>query len=54
MTEWAEFIDILGKSEASQEVKNLCLSINEDVNISIDPIEHNDPIGRKLVLKISL
>ncbi|MEQ5042374.1 hypothetical protein JI723_11345 [Providencia manganoxydans] len=46
MTEWAEFVDILGKSETSQEVKNLCLSINEDVNISIDPIEHNDPIGR--------
>ncbi|WP_272677303.1 hypothetical protein ACLI07_17605 [Providencia huaxiensis] len=46
MIQWAEFISALGKPENSQEVKWLCLSINEVADVSSDPTEYNDPIGR--------
>ena len=46
MAEWIKFINALGKTQTSKEVKQLCLLINEVADISSDPIEFNDALGR--------
>ncbi|MEX0447626.1 hypothetical protein [Xenorhabdus sp. SGI246] len=45
MIDWNLFINALGTAESSKEFSELCLVIEEQAQVSQDPLEYNDPVG---------
>ncbi|WP_340617110.1 hypothetical protein [Xenorhabdus entomophaga] len=45
MIDWNLFINALGAAESSKEFSELCLAIEEQAQVSQDPLEYNDPEG---------
>ncbi|WP_237385420.1 outer membrane protein assembly factor BamE [Xenorhabdus sp. Sc-CR9] len=45
MIDWNLFINALGATESSKEFSELCLAIEEQAQVSQDPLEYNLPEG---------